>query len=347
RSGVIHVAFTPDGDQLLSEGWEGMLRLWDWRAGRQTLQRSGGSDLQFSRNGRLLVHDFNRLSLVEFATGREYRSFVLQSAVKKDVQLHEPLVHPEGKIFAVNASDGVRLFDVKSGDELGAIPEANYRIAFQADGALMTNGDRGLLRWPIRETEPGRWQAGPPQLLYGPEGFIDMASDRNGNLIAQATGSGALLVRPGKRPGFVGPHGGAQHVAVSPDGKYVATGVNNGENCVKIWDTTTHRLTAKFPVGPHCGAMFSPDGQWITVGGMLVFQVLRVGTWEPAFSAGFAQDASFSADGQLLATHSRHDPLRLLESATGRELARLEDPNQSAGRPVFTPDGTKLLISDD
>ena len=80
---------------------------------------------------------------------------------------------------------------------------------------------------------------------------------------------------------------------------------------------------------------------------MLGFQVLRVGTWEPAFSAGFAQDASFSADGQLLATHSRHDPLRLLESATGRELARLEDPNQSAGRPVFTPDGTKLLISDD
>jgi hypothetical protein len=36
---------------------------------------------------------------------------------------------------------------------------------------------------------------------------------------------------------------------------------------------------------------------------------------------------------------------RLVELATGRELARLEDPEQNTGPAVFTPDGTRLVVS--
>jgi tetratricopeptide (TPR) repeat protein len=36
---------------------------------------------------------------------------------------------------------------------------------------------------------------------------------------------------------------------------------------------------------------------------------------------------------------------RLVELATGRELARLEDPDQTAGAAVFTPDGTRLVVN--
>jgi tetratricopeptide (TPR) repeat protein len=36
---------------------------------------------------------------------------------------------------------------------------------------------------------------------------------------------------------------------------------------------------------------------------------------------------------------------RLVELATGRELARLEDPEQTLGAAVFTPDGTRLVVA--
>ena len=36
---------------------------------------------------------------------------------------------------------------------------------------------------------------------------------------------------------------------------------------------------------------------------------------------------------------------RLVELATGRELARLEDPEQIPGAAAFTPDGTRLVVA--
>jgi WD40 repeat protein len=49
-----------------------------------------------------------------------------------------------------------------------------------------------------------------------------------------------------------------------------------------------------------------------------------------------------SADGRL-AVLQAGDSNRLVEMATGRELARLEDPDQAASFAVFTQDGTRLV----
>jgi tetratricopeptide (TPR) repeat protein len=183
-------------------------------------------------------------------------------------------------------------------------------------------------------------------MLLDGRSFIDMACDKNGAVIGQATGSGALLVRPGQRTSFLGPHGGAQHVAISPDGTYAATGINAGEEGVKIWDTKTRRLVVHFPMGKLCGGLFSPDGRWLALQGTAGCQVVKVGSWERTF-ADHWDDAAFSPDGALLAAVSKQGLIRLLEPATGRELAQLEDPIQSRGWPVFTPDGTRLIISSD
>jgi hypothetical protein len=40
-----------------------------------------------------------------------------------------------------------------------------------------------------------------------------------------------------------------------------------------------------------------------------------------------------------------HRVYRLVEPATGGELARLEDPDQNAGAALFTPDGTRLVVA--
>jgi serine/threonine protein kinase/WD40 repeat protein len=345
RGTVIHAAFTPDGDRILTQGWENMVRLWDWRTGRQILQTPAGCNLEFTPGGQFLTRDEAGVHLSELAPGREYRTFVAQSAVGNDVEHHVPRVHPEGRIFAATMSDCIRLFDLETGDELARVPQTKFYPAFQANGALLTNGDRGLLRWPIHEAEPGNRQLGPPEVLDVRSG-VDMATDKNGDVIGQAMGNGALLVRPGKGTAFLGPHGGAQHVAISPDGSLAATGINGGEEGVKVWDTKTRRLVKHFHVGSRTGGAFSPDGSGLAVGGSLGCRMVKVGTWETLFT-GLWGNVCFSPDGAIMATESTRQGLtRLVDMQTGRELARLEGPSRTWGISEFTPDGTKLLICD-
>jgi WD40 repeat protein len=348
RSRDLRVAFTTDGDRLLSTGEEG-LRLWDWRTGRQLLQHPGRSNLKLNPAGHLLIENENEFGLVALAAGQEYRSFVKQSAVEEQADYSEPIVHPGGRLLAVNmheeSQNQLRLFDLETGDELAAVPQTRWRNVFQADGAILTNGDQGLLRWPIHKADPkadpGHWQVGPPILLH-PQSFVDMASDRNGDVIGQATGSGALLVRPGKGTLRLGPHRGAQHIAISPDGNYAATGINGGEEGVKLWDVKTRRLLKSFRAGSFSNGCFSPDGRWLAIHGSRGAQVVRVGTWETTFASDWAGDGAFSPDGSLFAASSRHR-VRLLDPATGRELARLEGPSQATGWLAFTPDASKLV----
>lgn len=351
-SGGVRVAFTPDGDRLLATGRDSVLRLWDWRTGRQVLQHSGQSNLQVSPTGRLLIDSERQWHLLELTRGLEYRTFVQQSTDAERVFYREPIVHPDGRLLAVNMSGNdvyhadqlLLLFDLDRGEELAAIPQARFRTVFQADGTLVTNGDQGLLRWPIREVHAGHWHVGPPKLLY-PESFVDMAADRNGEVIGQADGrNGALLVRPGKGLAFLGPHGAAQHLSISPDGRYAVTGINDGEAGVKLWDMSTRRLLKTFPVGVHCAGRFSPDGRWLAVQGSTGSAMVKVGTWETAHTR-HCGNVAFCPDGSLYATAPKQGLIQLLDPSTGRELARLEDPDHGSMDLVFTPDGTRLVTS--
>ena len=55
--------------------------------------------------------------------------------------------------------------------------------------------------------------------------------------------------------------------------------------------------------------------------------------------------ACFSPDGKLLADSPAHGVVRLTRLEDGRELARLEDPNQDEGIICFSPDSTRLVIT--
>jgi tetratricopeptide (TPR) repeat protein len=52
-----------------------------------------------------------------------------------------------------------------------------------------------------------------------------------------------------------------------------------------------------------------------------------------------------SPDSRLVVLGQTDGVYRLVELATGRELARLEDPDRIASPAVFTPDGTRLVVS--
>ncbi len=344
----VEVAFTPDGERLLGTGWEGMIRMWDWRTGQELFRRPGKTNLVFGPEDHLLVLDADgkQLSRIEVATAREYRSIVQQSGKSKQVINWKPVCFPGGRLCAVSMMDRVRLFDLATGEELADLPPTQFTVALQADQTLLTNGAHGLLRWPIRQQAPGRWLLGPPECLHTGRLF-NLACDKNGAVIAQANLGGALLVRPGKNTVVVGPHKGTVNVHLSLDGMYLSTGVNDGEEKLKVWNTRTLRLVASFPAGRHCLGNFSSDGRWLAIRGANMHQIVRVGTWETVFEGNWDKSECFSPDGAVLATVSSQGDISLLETDTGKVLARLEDPGQSFGDSAFTPDGTKLLISSD
>jgi hypothetical protein len=127
--------------------------------------------------------------------------------------------------------------------------------------------------------------------------------------------------------------------SVSPDGRWVAFGHHLSH--VNVYEAGTGRRVWQSPDDGHDFCRFSPDGRWLVtaVDGVRLY---AVGTWEPGPQLGPGTPWDVTDD---LAVVGQTDGIyRLVELATGRELARLEDPERNTGPAAFTPDGTKLVV---
>jgi serine/threonine protein kinase/WD40 repeat protein len=348
RNGGIGVAFTPDGEFVVGSGWDGRLRFWHWRTGEQVLRHPADSNLRFGPDGRLIIHEGNRLQLAEVAVGREYRSLVPQSSPGRDVDYQRGAIHPDGRLLAAAMTDGARLWDLETGDEVAHLgPNLVGGVAFAPD-ALLTNGPAGLFLWPIRpDPQPGTGrQIGPPRLLARGANY-EVSCRKDGQVIAQPFKSGALVLhrdRP-ERARRLGPQRDVRYTSISPDGRFVATGSHGGEAGLKVWETEHGKVVKELPLGFMAHALFSPDGRWLAATGRDGGRILTVGTWEEGATVHWSEaGAAFAPDGNLLAVETGQGVIRLLDPATGREKARLEDPRQDlAGWLGFTPDGTRLV----
>jgi hypothetical protein len=222
---------------------------------------------------------------------------------------------------------------------------------FEGSGALLTNGPGGLLRWPVVFTPgtPGGVRIGPPRKLSAPGSTFALARSRDDRVIASAQYRGGVVVHAGQpdRPLRIAPHDDARYVAVSPDGALAATS-SHSRSGVRVWDTATGAPVHRLPDVGWGGVQFSPDGRWLgaTAPG---YRLWEVGSWrDGAQIGGGGLGAAFSPDSRVLAVETGYGVIRLVDPATGREYARLEDPHQDrAGCIRFTPDGARLVATTD
>lgn len=355
------VAFSHGGAWLASVGWDGTLRLWDVRSGKSLVAVPGVSTrgfmpLRFSRDDRLLAYNQagSTVALWEVAAARECRRFPLEPG--PDKRLWSTAVSPDGRLLALARTDGVRLYSLHAGKEIAWLPiQRTVSALFHPrEPVLCTWGDRGLFRWPLLwtgdEADAGL-RIGPPEDLgLGPTARPEWASlSDDGRLLALGDWPRnriRVIDLPARRVLFEGEQPGPSRIALSPDGRWVASGTwNSPTSRVRIWEVPsgTHVRDLALPNGTHVA--FSADSEWLATGHADEYRVWKVGTWQServASAEGTTEGSlTFSGDGRLLAIAPAPGVVRLLHGTTGKVLATF--PGSSP--QCFSRDGSLLVTS--
>jgi serine/threonine protein kinase/WD40 repeat protein len=365
RTGGVRVAFNHTGDRLASAGWGGNVQLWDPVTGLRlfTLPGSVGTPtLRFSRDDQWLAAGAsgNQLGIWKVGAGRDFRTLARHDS-GGDVHYYSAAVsHKDPRLLAVAMSNGLGFWDLESGAELHFVPRPGgvTQVLFEPAGTLLTlEPEAGVNRWviPANLSRADNPRLTPEKLPFPIRGYA-ISQSGDGRVLAMA---GRKVVGNEDGPGIWVLHAdrpepllrldadvGAAHIAVSPDGRWLATAIHF-DDTLKIWDARTGKLLRQLqPGGGAAFCQFSSDGKWLAtgLGGNRLWAVDREPWTEgPQLQPGDAVVPVFSPDGKFLAHDTNSGRVRLVDAASCREILQLPDPRLDSAIPSFTPDGTRLI----
>ncbi len=337
---VATVAFSSDGKYLASRGGlDGIVRLWNPATGAELRKFEGLSKvnpwrfnrdtaLAFAPDGKTLaVGDAKVLHFFDPATGKE--------TGKLDGHLSTLCVaySADGKTLASGGIDGhdkhsLRLWDVEGAKELRRceLPkdEPPISVAFSPDGkSLAAVVEEDDLR--VFDTATGK-----PTHRLGHYWASRVVFAPDGKALVSARGPVLRVWDPttGKErfQEFEGHHSGVSAVAVTPDGKTIATAGDG----VRLWDSATGKPTGHVEAKSHVAVLaFSPDGKTLAFGGrdrLVHLWDLTAGKPAGEFKGHKHQlcGLAFSPDGKTLASGDVQSTLRLWDVAGGKERQMID-----------------------
>jgi hypothetical protein len=301
--------------------------------------------------------------LLEVTPTREYRTLVSSAGAGRGGYGDYGDISPDGRLLVVGMDEGARLWDLHAGRELAPLPEGTTFAFFDTrvgdDGpgpprALLTSGSDGLLRWPITYEGPAgeRLCFGPPRRLSR-LGAAWFARRPDGLTLGVATAEGGpnrlLDLETGVVRRDLESHPSGEVQALSRDGRWAASCGWHSDD-VRLLDAATGRTVKEWRVGKRTTVQFTPDSRALIVSRGSAFTFYDVETWQqtlqlPRDVTPYPGHVAFSPDGRLMALEMAPGVIYLKEVATGRTVARLEDPHgDRAHWQGFTPDGTRLVV---
>ncbi|MFI5457674.1 MAG: protein kinase [Isosphaerales bacterium] len=343
-NGGVRSGFHPAGTLLASNGWDSRLRLWDPILGRSWPSAPGDSVIpgHFSRDGRIVLSLGERLTPYQVEPALEFRTLL---SVSTGPSLFEGLsIRHDGRILAAGTRQGVVLWDLASGAEVGFLTIGNTpQLTFEASGELLTSGAIGVRRWPVRlDLLRGEFRLGPPRTLPLASGYFALAADRLGRVVALADIDCAHVCTP-DRVFQLRSLDDVRSVAVSPDGEWIATG-SHGHNGAQVWRVRDAMRVKELAIDGVVQVQFSPDGKWL-MNTNSPCRLWEVGTWREGREIG-GEGLCFTPDGQMLLVRDPDKILRLVETETGNTIARLTSPDLGdVWGATFSPDGSRLVMN--
>jgi hypothetical protein len=137
--------------------------------------------------------------------------------------------------------------------------------------------------------------------------------------------------------------------ALSADGRWAASCGWHSDR-VRLWNARSGELVHEWVLGKRTLVFFTPDSRVLVLSRDDEFSFLSLDTLQPIYRlrrdvAHLPGCVAFSPDGRLMALEMAPAVISLKEVATGRTVAKLEDPHgDRATSQGFTPDGTQLVV---
>jgi WD40 repeat protein len=355
---LLGLSFGPGGDELLLMFEAGLLLAWDHAGDKvvRTLPLPVASDVcAFCPDGRRVAtatwsskpQGTEQLAVWDTKTGHQlfHRQWPLDKHHYVKVGLS-----PGGNLVACDcaAGTGIRIWDVAADQELCMLHQKFASdLSFGQGGELLFTGDGGgaMRVWHSR--------TGTLVSAWPTTGDIQAGSlSPDGRRLATAGGEGVRVwdALTGQQLLHLASDARANSSCVmfSPDGQQLASGLFDGS--VRVWATCPAR--EPFTLWGNFGIALSADGQWVATRPFDTKNEIKVSnakTGEVAWSHFLTVDGptvahfAFSPDAKTVAG-AGPEGVVVWETATGRELARLQKENWWATNIHFSGDGQRLLF---
>ena len=358
-----HVAFSADGELLLSSSPTDGTCVWRIRDGVVPLLRMPGFGLSFSPDGRrILLLGADGIEARDLQAQPEF-SHIVRGRAKHRMEL--TATDPTGTLLAATGDkhDTVDVWHIASGKLSGRVSAIfsgtmSYGwIGFSHDAhTVLAVGERGLTTAPIVRKDSGEFSIGTTtQISLGvpcePGGAGAVSCDE---VLAIRASGGVILLCDWKKPDAIRTlaidDGRVAALAWSPDGKRLLVSLHRGG--VLLFDAATLVRIHVF-AGPTSLAGYSPDGRYIALSTQRETILLDPSTFADikTFPRPSVEnqpgDFSFTDDGKLLAIFQHKGRVDLIELAGKTKVATLEPPPRLLmDRLTLTPDGRTLIVSD-
>jgi WD40 repeat protein/tRNA A-37 threonylcarbamoyl transferase component Bud32 len=146
--GILDLAFSPDGTQLLSSSGDGMARLWDVKESRQIQSTRGPATglAVFLPEGPRIVSPGGEIRVWDALTGQTLVSFPGRfgpASREQGISLNAMAIRPDGRLLVTSFGGGISLWDVSAPPEpliLSTGCRGVEHVAFSADNRLLAAG---------------------------------------------------------------------------------------------------------------------------------------------------------------------------------------------------------------
>ena len=350
---VRRVAFSPDGQTLVSGSYDKTVRLWDIVTSELKHTLMGHWDevisIAFSPDGQTL------------ASGSLDKTIILWDAMtgehKHTLQGHTHFVEsiafsPDGQTLASGSADRtIRLWDAVTGENKHTLERHEgwvRSVAFSPDGQTLASGSGYPVAIMLWDAMTGEHK----HTLQGKMGTVwSVAFSPDGLSLASGSSDGTIRLWDAVTGEYQLPLEGhtdeVWSVAFSPDGQTLVGGGGWRDNAIHLWDAVTGQHNNTLIEHTSRSVTFNPGGQ------TLVTNVSSDGTirlWDAMTGehkhtlTGHSKvnSIAFSPDGKILASGSDDKTIRLWDAVTGEHKHTLEGHTDWVGTVVFSLDGKTL-----
>ena len=307
------VAFSPDGNFVVSGSFDTTARVWEVSTGKEISRMTHNdsvSTVAFSPDGKYVVsRSLDSTARVwEAATGKEV------ARMTHDGQVTAVAFSPDGKYVVSGSYDTTaRVWEAATGNEVARTghDDGVNSVSFSPDGKYVASGgwDGTTQVWEAstgKEVVRMKHDDVVISVVFSPDGkyVVSGGYDNTARVWEASTG---------KEIAYMTHDGSVNSVAFSPDGKYVVSGSRDGT--ARVWETSTGKEVARITYDDYVTSIaFSPDGKYVVSGGDITARVWEVSTGKEITRLthdGSVNSVAFSPDRQYVVSGSNDNTARM------------------------------------